>query len=763
MKKAVSLLLILAFVLSAFPYSFAADVDETGLTVPYETEQTHSEIPENDFSTKRNESSGTNPDDGLCTAERTIEENYSSMVGTDDYLALLEDNQADKSNNEDDAFLRTDEFDNIQEFSVNPNVNADSSLKELFTDESLRVSGDLTGAYFALQGACTDGEYAYFSFLLKYTSTIVINARIVCAEWTGSAFEIRKITVFGTERDIVLPTIGTVHINAYTDVNVDLYHANDMTYNSYTGEIIVLCAQSGYHNRLYTIPSAKLRPAHSGETVSPIVASDCVLHYISCNATSIDFNKNLNCYFVGITTEHRYFIKLDYDFHIIEEINHDYLDVSTGDWLRHTVFCDNRYLYSVNTLSFSNNSYEEEQESKIDIYNLSGVYKKTIVLNCNKTGIENPRSLEAENLLYLNGKLFIFSNYFRGKPRQFCFTDLTDLIFNIQFCPDDNIVNYLDGNNNNIKQFIIRKDILKGYSGLSTTLQKQRINNSGYRFVGWTIYRQEVNKWYYKMVDGDDKGWYYENSQPQGYEKCVYNDMQEVIQTGKGGEHVLMCAQWEESPTFSINFFANGGSGVMNVQYVTHGILTPLYTNLFQKNNRTFQGWNAYWSELNKWYYKDTNSNEHGWYVEGRQPVGYKKYVYSDGQNVRQTVAAGNHLYMYAVWNEYSIYYSMGNRSMSSSDDYEILFPTIGVYEDDYINSIHIYSNDDFCGWNLYRREQNKWFYSVPNYYDDFHGWYYENLQPEGYQLHLRPKTKPTLGKTALIGDHLILFASWMD
>ncbi len=195
------------------------------------------------------------------------------------------------------------------------------------------------------------------------------------------------------------------------------------------------------------------------------------------------------------------------------------------------------------------------------------------------------------------------------------------------------------------------------FTGVPTELYMNRIERDGFLFKGWTAYRVESNKWLYvNQLNNTQRVWAVEGAQPSGYIKYVYSDRTVVSQASSNGYHVLMCAQWQNTNKFYIKYFANGGSGTMSDQSIIHGTLTQLNLNDFIKTGKVFQGWYAYWTEKNKWLYTNSSGTKE-WYQEGEQPFGFIKYRYTDGENVARTAHIGGHIYMYAVWNEFNVYY----------------------------------------------------------------------------------------------------------
>lgn len=103
------------------------------------------------------------------------------------------------------------------------------------------------------------------------------------------------------------------------------------------------------------------------------------------------------------------------------------------------------------------------------------------------------------------------------------------------------------------------------------------------------------------------------------------------------------------APEYTIQYHANGGTGTMADTVVTYGIAQKLRANTFTREGHVFQGWTAYRTAKDQWYY--TNGSSSGWYAEGSQPSGYTKYIYKDGAGVAKTTSAdGDVVHLYAQW-----------------------------------------------------------------------------------------------------------------
>ena len=94
---------------------------------------------------------------------------------------------------------------------------------------------------------------------------------------------------------------------------------------------------------------------------------------------------------------------------------------------------------------------------------------------------------------------------------------------------------------------------------------------------------------------------------------------------------------------YTVKFNANGGTGSMSNQTITHGTKTALTKNVFKKDGYTFKGWYAERSKDGYWYFGNDQWKEGSLASSGL-------YLYKDEQKVSKTVAPGASVTMYAVW-----------------------------------------------------------------------------------------------------------------
>ncbi|MFI5734071.1 InlB B-repeat-containing protein [Kribbella sp. NPDC051587] len=93
---------------------------------------------------------------------------------------------------------------------------------------------------------------------------------------------------------------------------------------------------------------------------------------------------------------------------------------------------------------------------------------------------------------------------------------------------------------------------------------------------------------------------------------------------------------------FTVTYAAAGGTGSMPSTVVLYGRTTALQQNAFKRSGYTFTGWTAKRSYDNKTrYYNPKDTSKTGWYAAGKQPSGWKPYLYKNGATVLHTTPRG--------------------------------------------------------------------------------------------------------------------------
>ena len=643
-------------------------------------------------------------------------------------------------------------------FDTNSISSTDNKFTEMFDVSYFAKQGESYDTtkeeyfYYVMQGSCTDGEFDYFGYIVKKRRKIKgkeneyekvqLDSGVLCVKKGNDG----KYTKIANTR---FPSLDTKE----NEIN----HVNDLTYNSKLKKIVVACCEKGIYNKLYLISPSQL------QTTEELSNLDSVL--VSCMVASIDYNETHNSYVVGLSNAINRFAILDNKFDVVKIVGHNALTTDADtyvdgkpqrEWVRQSCCADDSRIYSMCYYDDKNNSLSYTTENKIRVFDWNGEYIKTININVTN-GID--KIYEGENIFIKDDKLQVGFNCLRSRTITYCSLNLAEKMFHIQYCPDENVDEYAnDFDNGNASSLVIR--------GVETPLLKQRISITGKVFTGWTAYRADKNKWLYKSSDGKTNAWYIAGEQPAGYTKYVYIDEQKVSNTGKEGEHVLMCAQWADTDKFYISFYSSGMKGIPPKQEVVYGESTPLIANTFTKTNREFQGWNAYWVEKNMWYYISADKETKKWFREGEQDEGYTKYLYDDEQSVSGTAYAGGHIQMHALWNEFYVQFDANGAIIKNEN---ILVQNSFHYKKGNTNVIPFFASStlngktvNITGYHLYRKEINMWYYISAD--GKTKKWCKEGKQPAGYTLYV--KSKPAtgnnyLGITAYPGEHLLLRAIW--
>lgn len=206
---------------------------------------------------------------------------------------------------------------------------------------------------------------------------------------------------------------------------------------------------------------------------------------------------------------------------------------------------------------------------------------------------------------------------------------------------------------------------------------------------------------------------------------------------------------------FTIKYNKNGGSGTaMSNTSVIYGIPTALRNNKYTKTANHFIGWTAHRSSDDKWLYDVGDST--GWYVEGNQPTGASKHIYSDGTKVMHTSASnGDIVTLYAQWalNTYTIKFKdniIDAQTMAS----QIITYSVGQK---LRKNTFSYEGYKFKGWFAYRTSDSKWLYTD----GETTQWCVEHQQPSGYSKKLYAD-ETTVSKTSSVNNDVIyMYAQW--
>lgn len=623
---------------------------------------------------------------------------------------------------------------------------------------------------FLIQGACSDGEYVYYAFHIYDREEKTINGKDrVLYNTTGQKILCAKLLESGQI------DISTAVVRSFTYLD----HANSLTYNSKTDQVVVANLYSQYvgtddegyeitkHTNEYyrvTVLNAAYLRGEQGET------SEASYRYIPCKVNSITYDEYEDRYIVGISGKKYSFAILSSDF-LLEKVV-DYQKASTEDendkWQRNDIWCDHSNIYALVIKSLDGGGYE----------NILMVFNKKVIDRAEESEdivgkeiyLDFDGSCEVENIFKYGDEILIgcFGTDNNGKLNYgyfpFSLNGLSNSephIFKIEYEPNYNGSNHVTGSDNTRKSSIVIRHT-------STELLPNTFAKSEHIFKGWAAYwvgeGDREGKWYCNTDNG--RAWQSNYNSPD--DLYLYSDCQKVSQTVPAGDTVVMVAQWELTDKFTVKFLSNDENNKSLIKQYTHGQTNYLDSCTFtqdhidkydiadsDKSNLTnvFLGWNAHWIEGDKWYYKSADGSSKGWYKEGNEPEGYKKYIYSDGAKVVQTVPKGQNVEMHAVWNEFKAYYFAGAKVIAFEN---IKTPTICPIRQNAnskTTTLKSYlGNSTVTPWYVYNLSTDTWCYKNEN---NTREWYSFGTQPNNYVKYIN--AVGTVRNTAEVGESLVM------
>ena len=304
-----------------------------------------------------------------------------------------------------------------------------------------------------VQGACTDGKYAYFAVMNGGATVIKYDIN------TWEPVESKRITNVG--------------------------HANDMTYNSDKGYIVVA------NNAPYYDVITLLNP-DTLEAIKDVQLDEEIY--------SIAYNSKRKQYVVGISGSYD-FALLDESFKVVKKFEGE----ETG-YTRQGCDCDDNYIYFVQ--SGGNNA--------LVIYDYSG--KNVAMMSLNDSD-------EVENIFH-NGNDFYTSMFYYGNYlHRVAFSSRTAITYNVSY--------YANGGEGAMEDTVVKY-------GTPTKLRANSFTRPGYFFGGWMARHDIDGMCVGKRVGSDEIEWLYED---ELNDWVLYDDTQTVSTTVRYG-NVELSAFW---------------------------------------------------------------------------------------------------------------------------------------------------------------------------------------------------------------------------
>lgn len=118
--------------------------------------------------------------------------------------------------------------------------------------------------------------------------------------------------------------------------------------------------------------------------------------------------------------------------------------------------------------------------------------------------------------------------------------------------------------------------------GTLTAINTNQFTRTDYTFKGWRAYRESTKEWY--CTDGSSIGWYKKSDIPAGYSYYIFDDGEHIAKLGMDeGDTVRMYAVWGKQ-TYTIKYYANGGSGTMANSTHIYGVPSFISKNTFTRS-----------------------------------------------------------------------------------------------------------------------------------------------------------------------------------
>lgn len=322
---------------------------------------------------------------------------------------------------------------------------ADTFLKKVEMLEMMtHIEDDAgMGAYGVVQGACTDGKYAYFA-AMQGGATIL-------------KYDVNSWELVASER---ISNVG---------------HGNDMAYNS-DENVLVIANNAPYYNivtlvdpdTLKVIKDVELKKTVKEKTKNKETGKEEEKEVEKeLDIYAIAYNAKLKQYVVGISGGYD-FALLDKDFKLVKTFEGE----KTG-YTRQGCDCDENYIYFPQ--SGGNNI--------LVIYDYTGKHIATIPMS-------NPN--EVENIFHVGNTFYTSMYYYGNTLHRIGFSDKTRIAYTVTYDPNGG-----EG----------EMEPTRVIYGEPTALRENTFTREGYLFAGWRVQRDSDGKVAGYRNGEDDYGW----------------------------------------------------------------------------------------------------------------------------------------------------------------------------------------------------------------------------------------------------------------
>ena len=443
--------------------------------------------------------------------------------------------------------------------------------------------------YATVQGACTDGKYAYFA--VQESSTVILKYDL--KTWKLA----KKATVSG------------------------LGHANDMTYNA-RRELIVVANNTAAFDReaddqltlldpetltvrgtvkaLRKKTEKELEKERQEAAKNPTSATkkkdekdDEEKDYVALKVYSVAYQESEDRYVVGLSGGYDFAV-LDKDFKQVKQ----YKGEKTG-YTRQGCDCDDDYIY------FS----QGDGSNIIVIYDFSGKYVDTVSLD---------HSHEIENLFHAGNDYYLTLHYYGNAVMRVGLSKDKQIRFGVKFDP---------GSGSGKMQ------PASVHYGEKTKLPKCTFKKEGYFFGGWLAKREFNGTCMGRRFGSTEDTWY----QPENiYDYTLLPDEAKVSQLTRIGD-VTLTAFWIREE-YEVNFDPGTGEGWMEPEKVAYADVYTLPDNQFTQYGCIFVGYTAR---------RDCDGRVYGYPADSERPRWLEPedmeeaYLFSQGEQVSRLAFDG--------------------------------------------------------------------------------------------------------------------------
>lgn len=381
-------------------------------------------------------------------------------------------------------------------------------------------------SYNQVQSFCTDGKYFYVACLTR----TYIDSEEPEKKYTDQETTILKINM-KTEKIVASAYLGKIG------------HSNSLSYNNLNNTILIApCNKRGI---VYKI-SANFSKFKTKITPDPInlklkERTDSKGNKVVPIVTSIAYNEGRNVYLMKISSNT--IAWLDSEFKELYSVTfkngkktenslRGFGDTEHNYHVGQSIYADCSYIYALYNVgdanSFKNKNFSNIK-NYVDVFDYNGDYVKTLQIPI--------QGFELEEIYYSNGSFYTAGTNEKTSPKGFS-------IFKIDIKNQNKFdVSYLDPNSNtNFYQ-----SIKTGDENHTTKLLK--INSQSKTLKGYKAYRDYDNSWLVTVNNNTQWLTRAEIKKAKNEGKTVYYKLYSpngsVYHTVKGGNSVLMIAQWK--------------------------------------------------------------------------------------------------------------------------------------------------------------------------------------------------------------------------